>query len=73
METYKELRGKIRAIIKEYQMGSSNFYMYGQGGDKFPYEEREDEDTATELEKKERDFGMEKISGAGLHQTNANM
>lgn len=75
MEDMNTLRSKIRQIIMEYEMGSNKFYMHGEGGDNFPYED-EDKKDKEEIENvlhKSVELGMEPITGNGLHQTGANM
>ena len=77
MEKHKELRKKIREfIIEEYQMGSPNFFMHGEGGDHFPYEEDDNAESAKkerENKKEAQAMGMDTISGDSLHLTGANM
>ena len=79
MENEKKLRKKIRKFIEEeMSMGSSspNFFMHGDGGGKFPYEEEvyeKEREEEQKLQQQTNRLGMEPISGAGLHQTGANM
>ena len=60
----------------EYEIGSKNFFMHGEGGDHFPYEFDDTKKNAEEeenLNQKANDLGMEPVSGDALHLTNANM
>ena len=57
-------------------MGSPNFFMHGEGGDHFPYEEDDNAESAKkerENKKEAQAMGMDTISGDSLHLTGANM
>jgi len=76
MEQHKKLRAKIRNFILENEQGFKTFFLHGQGGEEFPYEDDEfikGTEKEEETEKKATDLGMEPISGDSLHLTSSNM